>query len=157
MVDSRWPVDCYGPWTMDHGLNLARLPNLLYILVVKVFIIFLFTLIALRSEAQVSLRSEFTVGKHTRKSGLGLSMITVGLGTRWSGMPGSRQALIIDLKALRNPDQKYSYRQLAERVYGLIPGIPADHFPQPSVPLFLLVEPPPKSFQRPIPTVRVRR
>jgi hypothetical protein len=142
---------------MDHGLNRAWLPNLLYILVVKVFIVILFTVIAFQGIAQVSLRSEFIVGKHARKSGLGLSMITVGLGSRWSGMPGSRQALIIDLKALRNPDQKYSYRQLAERMYGLIPGIPADHFPQPAVPLFLLVEPPPKTFQRPMPTVRVRR
>ena len=139
---------------MDYGLS--TMDFLLYILKVKGFILLVLTLVALQGEAQVSLRSEFIVGKHTRKSGLGLSMITVGLGSRWSGMPGSRQALIIDLKALRNPDQKYSYRQLAERVYGLIPGIPADHFPQPAVPLFLLV-PPPKSFQRPMPTVRVRR
>jgi hypothetical protein len=137
----------YRPSTMDF---------LLYILIVKVFITLVITFVALRAEAQVSLRSDFIMGKHARKSGLGISMITVGLGTRLSGLPGSRQALIIDLKALRYKDQTYSYRQLAERVYGLIPGIPAGHFPQPVVPLFLLLEPP-KNFQRLPPTVRVRR
>ncbi len=130
---------------------------LLYILKVKGFILLVFALVALRGQAQVSLRSDFIVGKHARKSGLGLSMIAVGLGTRWSGMPGSRQALIIDLKALRYRDQTFTYRQVAERMYGLFPGIPAGHFPQPAVPLFLLLEPPPRSFQRPTPTVRVRR
>ena len=130
---------------------------MLYILDVKVILTLVFMLLVFRVEAQVSFRSDIMLGKHAKKSGLGISFITVALGPRWGGMPGTgRQTLIIDLKALKYSDQTYTYRQLAERVYGLIPGIPAGHYPQPIVPLFLLVEPP-KDIQRPIPTVRVRR
>ena len=105
----------------------------------------------------VMFRNDIVLGKHTKQRNKGISFITISMGRQLGPIPysgGTNGMLIIDLQALRNPGQTtYTYRQLAERTYGMIPGSAA---PNQDVPHFLLMEPtyiaPPS-----IPVVRVRR
>ncbi len=129
----------------------------LYLFSVKGPIILALCLASVVSHAQFSLRSDIVLGKHTKAKSIGLSLITVSLGrTRMPGGTYERNTLMIDVGALRNPGRYYSYRQIAERVYGLTPGIPAGHLNQPWVPYFLVAEPP-LITRRPVPAVNVRR
>lgn len=93
---------------------------------------------------QWMLQGNITLGKHTKARNVGFSYVTVGLGgTQQQGplwYPNRSQAIVIDVQALRIPNQRFSYRQLAERAYGIGPGF-TPMFPQ-RVPLFLLMEPP---------------
>lgn len=103
------------------------------------------------------LQGNITLGKHKKTTNSGLSYATVGLsGVQQQGplwYPNSNQKLVIDAQALRIPNQRFSYRQLAERAYGIGPGF-TPMFPQ-RVPLFLLMEPPVIS-PAGTPTVKVR-
>jgi len=103
---------------------------------------------------QVMFRNDITLGKHRKRSPV--SFITINVGRRYSPdmytAPRSGNTLIIDVDALRHPEKTYTYRQLAERVYGVDP-IPFPNSPR--VPEFLLAEPPPISQSAMM--VRVRR
>ena len=103
---------------------------------------------------QVMFRNDIVLGKHVKSRNKGISFISVSMGRSQGMVPmGSRtNTLTIDVQALRNPKQTYTYQQLAERVYGVIPGltIPDPHFPK-----YLLLEPPRISLKT-IPTVHVR-
>lgn len=117
----------------------------------------LIVLASFAASGQVSFRSEIKLGKQPRSRNIGINMITIGLGNRrYTSGVYERYSLIIDVDALRNPKRTYTYRQVAERVYGLTPGIPAGHLNQPWVPNFLLAEPPAIA-QRTVPVVKVRR
>ncbi|MBL7846800.1 MAG: hypothetical protein JNL40_04980 [Cyclobacteriaceae bacterium] len=120
-------------------------------------LLLLLGLVVASAEAQVSFRSDIVLGKHVRNRSKGLSFITLSVGrTRTPWGTFDRNTVIIDVAALRNPGKSYTYRQVAERVYGLAPGIPPGHMFQPMVPEFLLAEPPPVI--RPVvPVVKVRR
>ena len=99
-------------------------------------------------------RNDIVIGKHQKRN-RGISFITINLGRRYGADLYGRSGatLIIDVDALRNPGKTYTYRQLAERVYGVDP-IP---FPSsPRIPEFLLVERPVISPWS-MPMVKVRR
>jgi hypothetical protein len=76
----------------------------------------------------------------------------MGRGQGMMPMGSRSNTLTIDVQALRNPHQTYTYQQLAERVYGVTPAltVPDPHFPK-----YLLIEPPQISVKT-TPTVRVR-
>jgi len=119
--------------------------------------VFVFTFLCLVADAQVSLRRGITLGKHRRSRGFGIDWVTVAVGrTRTAGGPIEINKLIIDVSAFWKQPKYYSYQQLAERVYGMTPGIPPWHFSQPWVPYYLLVEPPAVT-RHTTPVVKIRR
>src|ERR1700733_12509866 len=97
------------------------------------------TVITLETQAQVIFRNDFVIGKHAKMHNKGLSFITISL-DRYPNLNmlingrGGR-AIVIDVDAIRNPGQHYTYTQLAEKIYN--PG-PVYRPSAPIVPFFLL-------------------
>lgn len=111
-------------------------------------------LTAIPSLGQVMFRNDIILGKHIGKRNKGISFITVNMGRRRELIPGERMgSLVIDVQALRNPGQPYSYRQLAERVYQIDPFVTPIYQ---RVPQYLLIEPP-MVISRATPVVKLRR
>lgn len=91
--------------------------------------------------AQVFFRNDFLINHRNNKvENLGLRSITINvtnhhnLNQLLNGRGGG--TLVIDVRALREPGRRYSYREVAEKVY-----VPATNSPK-EVPEFLLQRPP---------------
>jgi hypothetical protein len=92
--------------------------------------------------AQVILRNDFVIkGRHKIRN-LGLSSITINLGRypNFNQLVNGRggRPLVIDVRALRGRKAKYTYTELAEKVY--VPPVFTGPVTQ-KVPAFLLVPP----------------
>ncbi|HEY5823654.1 MAG TPA: hypothetical protein VIT44_04785 [Cyclobacteriaceae bacterium] len=92
--------------------------------------------------AQVTVRNDFVItGKHQKKiKNKGLTFVSINPAQRhgWNYIMNVR-GIIIDLDAIRHPRKKYSYTQIAEKVY--VPTVTSSPAMYP-VPLFLLMPPP---------------
>ena len=94
--------------------------------------------------AQVIFRNDFLINSKTNKvETLGLRSITINMSNHpnWNQLINGRGGgtLVVDVRALREPRRKYTYRELAEKVY-----VPATvNGPRlATVPEFLLQQPP---------------
>lgn len=91
--------------------------------------------------AQVTVENDFVItGKHKKIKNKGITFITVNPAQRhsWNYILNGR-GMVIDIYALLHPKRKYSYSQLAEKVY--TPTVTSNPNVHP-VPLFLLMPPP---------------
>jgi hypothetical protein len=126
-------------WTIDffHYFNLMKR------LVVLAFALVLAETVS----AQVTLRNDFVInGKERKIRSRGLTFISINLGSHnagsnWNYLINGRggSTLRIDVDALRHPKKKYTYSELAEKVY--VPAITTGPIIR-SVPMFLLMPPP---------------
>ena len=93
--------------------------------------------------AQVTVRNDFVInGKEHKIKNRGITYISINLDRHsnlnylMNGRGGN--TLLIDVDALRHPDKKYTYTQIAEKVY--VPNVTTGIVR--SVPAFLLIAPP---------------
>lgn len=105
-----------------------------------VFIAFVF-IMAQSVTAQVTVRNDFVIsGKEKKIRNKGVTFISINPAQRhgWNYLLNVR-GVVIDVSAIRNPRKKYSYSQLAEKVYTPVPTGTNTFY---AVPLFLLMPPP---------------
>jgi hypothetical protein len=115
----------------------------------KLLLIWLVALGALEARGQVFL--DFMINNKTSKfENVALRYISINVSHQqnWNQVMNGRGGgtLVIDVRALREPERKYSYREIAEKIY-----VPAT-ITGPrlvSTPEFLLEPPPRKSFFMP--------
>jgi len=95
--------------------------------------------------AQVTFRNDFVInGKEKKIKNRGLTFISINLSQshpNWNYLFNGRggNTLLIDVAAIKNPRKKYSYSEVAERIYA--PNVITGPIIHP-VPLFLLMPPP---------------
>jgi hypothetical protein len=123
-----------------------------YFRIVKnVLFIALVGMMTVDAGAQVIFRNDFLINNRSRKvENLGLRFISINVSNypNWNQLINGRGGgtLLIDVRALREPRRKYSYREIAEKVY--VPATVNDPRVV-DVPQFLLQEPPRRRFSFP--------
>ena len=98
--------------------------------------------------AQVFFRNDFVINqKKHRVVNQGLRYITINLSNypNWNQLINGRggATMVIDVRALRQPSRRYSYTEVAEKVY--VPPVITEPR-NVEVPQFLLQEPPKRKF-----------
>jgi hypothetical protein len=111
----------------------------------RLVVIGLILVAAFSADAQVFFRNDFLIThrQHRKVENLGLRFITINVTNHpnWNQLINGRGGgtMVIDVRALREPSRRYSYSEIAEKVY-----VPAT-ITEPrvvTVPQFLLQPPP---------------
>ncbi len=108
----------------------------------KRFVVLTFAFIVAHTlTAQVMVRNDFVIDQKERKiKNKGIRFITINVARLPHFnfvMSGGANGMHIDVHALRNPGQKYSYKEVAEKVH-----VPNGNVNGQRVPVFLLMPPP---------------
>jgi len=110
----------------------------------KLSLILLAGLFGADAIAQVIVRSDFLIDtKRHKVENLGLRFVTINVSNHpnWNQLINGRGGgtLVVDVRALREPRRKYTYREIAEKVY--VP-VTVNDPRRVTVPEFLLQQPP---------------
>lgn len=110
----------------------------------KLLLIWLVGFFAAEVSAQVFFRNDFLINsKKNKVENLGLRFITINVSNHhnWNQLINGRGGgtLVIDVRALRQPRRRYSYSEVAEKIY--VPSVVSGPHAA-DVQLFLTQEPP---------------